>query len=688
MKRLFVAATAVLVCIGCTGNDAPSGSGTTGDVDSGSAGASSSAATGGAAGSGGATGGSGGATGGSGGATGGSGGGTLVDAATTDSGSVDTGSPEAEAAAPAAPASPSNLSVTLTPAGEASLTWTDNASAETAYRIERSQAGANAFVAVGTEATDATAHTDTSAAGSVEYRVIAESANGDSAPSETVTLHLPVSPQEITLTVDPTDNSITVTGQSSLFPVVPDGDAVWAGLGNDMTLDLDIQNLIGRLAFNVKVAVTSVSDGSVLNSAGTYDGNPFLFLGVAGMDLDAVTAHDLVITGIASAASPIEITLSIVNHPILFGTTDYYGGNLHLYDGGGTGLSEVVDIDQFTFGGGTSSYSAPMHGVVSPDGRHAYFGLRNQPAALIVDLLTLVPTIGADLSGGTIAHDGSGSIGFTRGVSMSPGGEFLYVTLNRNLHNYECTSNNYTDDGSIEVVKLDRATMGEVGRLVLATGFDEAQGRQVRLSADGSRGAVAVRVYSSLYGSPAEVVHGKFHVFDTATMTAIDGDTGADGGASTAFDVSSVGARVDLAAMSPDGTQVYVGVSDGDTQLRVVDVATGAITALSAAPNCSASDLTVELSFGADGRLYWVTDGEFCIYDVDTASWATTFEVGTNSRSVKFDAFGDYFVFDHGASVQQFSMATDIAKTNPADGSTTLPVLALDEGHAEAITPF
>jgi hypothetical protein len=397
----------------------------------------------------------------------------------------------------------------------------------------------------------------------------------------------------------------------------------------------------------------------------------------------------LVIDGLTGTVDPMVVELTVINHPVMFGTEYNNGAPLSMHDGGGTGQFEDIDIEQFTFGGG---YSSPMQGALSPDGRHAYYGLRNQPAIVTIDTTTLIPTIGADLTGGTIAYDGSGSLGFTRAVAISPDGLYLYVTLTTNMHPYEGSvaseaNNSGNGNASIEIVKLDRSTMQEVGRVVLGGGLKGVQGRQVQLSADGAKGAVALKVFSAAYGEPANDVQGKFYVFDTATMMVIDGDPNSS---SDAFDVSAVGMRVDTATMSPDGSKVYVAISDGDSDLRAVDVATGTISSLPTTTSCSAKNRTQRLAFGPDGRLFWATFFGFCIYDFNTSTWMQPILVGATPIGFDFGGCnGQYYVFHKGsATVQQFSLSDDLAVPNPADGSATVPTDYIQSGHAELVTPF
>jgi uncharacterized repeat protein (TIGR03806 family) len=93
---------------------------------------------------------------------------------------------DATVTAPPPPATPSNL-IAMGSVGQASLTWTDNASNETGFKVERKVQGAadSTYAVVGTPGVNAQAFTDSVAAGSYTYRVKATNANGDSTPSNT-----------------------------------------------------------------------------------------------------------------------------------------------------------------------------------------------------------------------------------------------------------------------------------------------------------------------------------------------------------------------------------------------------------------------------------------------------------------------------------------------------------------------
>ena len=84
---------------------------------------------------------------------------------------------------------PADLTAALAGVQQINLSWTDNSSNETGFRVER-VAGAGAFLEIGTVAADITTYSDTTVQSGItySYRVIAFNSSGDSLPSNTVTI--------------------------------------------------------------------------------------------------------------------------------------------------------------------------------------------------------------------------------------------------------------------------------------------------------------------------------------------------------------------------------------------------------------------------------------------------------------------------------------------------------------------
>ncbi len=87
----------------------------------------------------------------------------------------------------AAPADPSALAATAASTSQINLTWTDNASTETGFKLERSPNGTTGWTQIATPAANATSYSDTglSAATAYYYRLRATNAAGDSAYTAT-----------------------------------------------------------------------------------------------------------------------------------------------------------------------------------------------------------------------------------------------------------------------------------------------------------------------------------------------------------------------------------------------------------------------------------------------------------------------------------------------------------------------
>lgn len=90
----------------------------------------------------------------------------------------------------AVPAVPTNLSATLNGATQVDLTWTDNASDETGYAVERSDDGGVNFSGIAMISANSTSYSDatTNPSSTYYYRVYAYNGNGNSATSNVVSI--------------------------------------------------------------------------------------------------------------------------------------------------------------------------------------------------------------------------------------------------------------------------------------------------------------------------------------------------------------------------------------------------------------------------------------------------------------------------------------------------------------------
>ena len=108
------------------------------------------------------------------------------------------------------PAAPTGLAVTMPTTTSAALTWTDNATHETGFKVRYRERSASTWTLSSTQAADATAATVTGlvAGTDYEFQVVATNANGDSTPAvaATGTIDPPAAPSGV---------SVTPTGSTS-----------------------------------------------------------------------------------------------------------------------------------------------------------------------------------------------------------------------------------------------------------------------------------------------------------------------------------------------------------------------------------------------------------------------------------------------------------------------------------------
>jgi fibronectin type 3 domain-containing protein len=87
--------------------------------------------------------------------------------------------------APTVPAAPGNCSATAVSKSQIDLSWTDNSSDETGFRIERSKRVNTSFAEIAVVGQDVTSYTDTTVSKGTTYfyRIRSTNAAGDSAYS-------------------------------------------------------------------------------------------------------------------------------------------------------------------------------------------------------------------------------------------------------------------------------------------------------------------------------------------------------------------------------------------------------------------------------------------------------------------------------------------------------------------------
>ena len=124
---------------------------------------------------------------------------------------------------PPFPDAPSGLSAAAVSTSRINLFWTDKASNEDGFRIERKTGFAGTYAEIGTVGADATSYADTSCSASTTYyyRVLAYNAGGNSEYSNeaNATTTIPVTTTTTTIPVTTTTTTIPVTTTTTTIPV-------------------------------------------------------------------------------------------------------------------------------------------------------------------------------------------------------------------------------------------------------------------------------------------------------------------------------------------------------------------------------------------------------------------------------------------------------------------------------------
>ncbi|MDF1700711.1 MAG: hypothetical protein P1V36_06095 [Planctomycetota bacterium] len=516
-------------------------------------------------------------------------------------------------------------------------------------------------------------------------------------------------PQITVLAVDITAGTVTVTSPASNLVVT--GTATQLHAAGDATVDLSVLSNFPRLLFNLKAVVTSIDDGTAAGD-GLFDGNPYKYFGPNALAPGAMESGSFNITGLTGTT--FTMTIEWLDHPMVFVPDDNNGGPPTAMDSSGTGQNTPLVTLPFAFQTISRGNAGNQGGCVSPDGRFLYLSPRNQSGIITVDLTTMTPVMGTDLSGGTIAFDGTGSVGFLDDVQMSPDGAFLYALLTVGCHAYSSEGGDINGSGAfasrqaattdVHVVKIDRATMAEVNRATLATGLaqiggDSQVGKGLSLSRTGSRLAACIRN------------GGLCFVVDANTMAILDADpiTGGVQG----FDTTSIGDQPRRTFFRDDNNLLVAfsgsantmgGTHDGT--MLTIDVST--LTLGTLAPSADYAGRTYHY-IGAmrrhpDGRmfLFHPFDGSYpcvAVYDFLTASWTTAFpnpdSFDTDGACLSPDGTRIYIYAQNGLSggggvdsLVILDAATLMVEPFEATGADETPTGGNGYGHTCIVTPF
>jgi sugar lactone lactonase YvrE len=501
------------------------------------------------------------------------------------------------------------------------------------------------------------------------------------------------------LSVDLGTNTLSIVQPANL---TLSGTAVYDDAADTVTIDLTILNSgFPRLIFNLKTLVTALAEGTVTGD-GTFSGDPFVYYGPEALAPGAMTTRQVVINGVTGAVDPATADLELLDHVMAYVPGGGYGGTPNLaIDTSGSGMSGMVDHFALAFSGAGGD-NGIQDAVISPDGRFLYLAARNQPMLIVVDTTTLTAVAGGDLTGNNnIQFDQTGSIGFVDGVVMSPDTLFLYALVTEGCHNYSTEGSNITGYGGPSLVanttawlvKLNRATLQEVGRVALTTnnaGAPSVGAKGLSLSPNGLRAACCLKNQGEVY------------LVETPTMTLFDADLGMAG--SPPFDVSGHSLRPRHTTFSADGNTLYVAHSGGtdDKSLDVIDLTTRTVSPLAATANFAGYSYseTGDLVLGPDGRLYYThpykdTFPGLSIYDFGGGTW-TDFHMAPDfisPNAMTFSSDGTRYWLYHNSGgpddrLYQFEVGTDALVPNEADGADFIPLPSNGWGHTCVVSPF
>jgi hypothetical protein len=504
-------------------------------------------------------------------------------------------------------------------------------------------------------------------------------------------------PQQGSITIDLATNGVT-------FPTQPQGaklggTAVYDDPTDTITLSLSITNKTSTLLQNPKVVPTNLSEGTITGD-GTFgplpgDGGPppYIYYGPEAMLPNTVVTRDITIDGVTGVNPEVTLDVEVLLHPYFVVCSDY--DQVTVLDSSGTGQSADVNAEAVGFfgspppppNGGTSGGDTRLQPFVSSaDGRYVYFSCWNQPAVAKLDLSNLSVAMSGSLVALPLKFDATGPVGSIDALTLSPDGKYIYATLNDGCHSIR--SPQTYPAPSVQVVKLNAANLAKIDSVEVfpatvippvadgAITYLEYRGRRVSISDDGTTGAMAVTDLGTVY----------LLNLSNMTVTDVDGVTAGTQG----FDVSGTAITVRHAAISGDGSTIYVAYNDSsDGTLDVIDVATGGITT-EAPTTVSAGDSQPGfLEFGPDGRLYYGRnyDGAvpgLSIFDPVGDAWVEVTDVA-NANAIEFGETS-YCVSDQSdGTIQCFAYADDSTVPAEASGLDTISA-PIDFGHGLVLT--
>ncbi len=167
-----------------------------------------------------------------------------------------------------APSAPSGLSATAVSSSQINLSWTDNSSNETGFRIERKIGSGGTYGEITTVGAGVTSYNNTSLSASTNYyfRVRAYNGTGNSAYSNEANATTQSGTVAVTgVSVSPTSASLSVSGTQQLTPTITPANAT------NQTVSWSTSNT-SVATVNTSGLVTALSAGTATITVTTQDG--------------------------------------------------------------------------------------------------------------------------------------------------------------------------------------------------------------------------------------------------------------------------------------------------------------------------------------------------------------------------------------------------------------------------------
>jgi len=250
---------------------------------------------------------------------------------------------------PAMPGVPTGLTATAASSAQVDLAWTDNASDETSFKIERKTGVAGTFAQIGTAGANVKTYSDSSVAAGTTYyyQVRASSGAGNSAYSNTAAVTTPNSaPPQNTPPVVSAGSNQTVT-----FPT----DAALIGTASDdgqpgpkLTTLWSVVSGPGTVTFGTAISLNSSASFS---APGTY------VLRLTADDSALTASSDVTITVLPKA----DNTSPTLTSPASSSPTTVSVGQLATFSVGASDANGDALTVSWNYGDGTPATSASTH---------------------------------------------------------------------------------------------------------------------------------------------------------------------------------------------------------------------------------------------------------------------------------------------------------------------------------------